>query len=419
MYVMDYNIDNNLYSMRDKIQEIFIDHLLSNNVTLTLHKRVLINRAVSCFVLNMPCHKLSMGITLKKDHYSNYPINNGQKIDRKVSYKYTKDLLTCLELLGYITIYKGTSSWKYFNDEWIMSENSSGYIVIKQPLITIRDTYRTGLMRTNIKNVLILRDKSKKEITFKSNEFTKSKRVLLNSYNTLAIDHSVTCGDKICDVQSYKVYNTDFTKGGRSFMSGEDNIQSLTKEERKLITIDGKDTCCYDYRGFEPTIIYSMKKESLIDDPYEIVMEDYDEKVLRKLCKGILLRMLNTSDPDECYKICLFYVAEDFNVSDLYQRGLIPQKRIPIKGIIQRLEKKHAAILDCMYCNYGVTVQNIGSAINDYIVEYFVQRHVLPLQIHDSFIIDKDYDQELYDVMHQGFDIVLGFSDNVRLVKEF
>ena len=265
----------------------------------------------------------------------------------------------------------------------------------------------------------MLRDVEKNNITFRSNQLTKRKIDMLRSYNKLSLSNEVSFNDKSCDVQMYKVFNIDFNKGGRSFMSGENNIQSLSKEQRKRLTIEGKGTCCYDYQGFEPSLLYSMEQEIMDDDPYHIDLNGYDKDLLRKVCKGILLRMINTEHRDECYKACLFFIAEEFNVVKLHQEGLIPQDRIAVRVILECLEDKHDIIMHRMYKGYGLTIQNVGSAVNDYVVEYFVQRSILPLQIHDAFIVDKDHESDLQDVMHKAFDTVLGFSDNVRLVKEF
>ena len=423
MYVMDYKISKDLHKFRDKICQLVEQYLLSNRVSVTDNKKMIISKAVGCFVGNLPRCGTTMGITLDHNHYSEGHIVNGRRINRRVSHRYTVILFDCLTKLGYIDLNKGyvdyNGSWHMVKGIWEPVDKSSGYIELKDPLIDMRNHYEQKSSRSLRDNVVVLRDKCAQDVTFRITDPLKEKVTMLNKYNKFSLTQSVLCNSFYCDVQMYKVFNIDFNKGGRSFMSGENNIQSLSKEQRKRLTIEGKATCCYDYQGFEPSLLYSMEQEIMDDDPYHIDLNGYDKDLLRKVCKGILLRMINTEHRDECYKACLFFIAEEFNVVKLHQEGLIPQDRIAVRVILECLEDKHDIIMHRMYKGYGLTIQNVGSAVNDYVVEYFVQRSILPLQIHDAFIVDKDHESDLQDVMHKAFDTVLGFSDNVRLVKEF
>ncbi len=111
-------------------------------------------------------------------------------------------------------------------------------------------------------------------------------------------------------------------------------------------------------------------------------------------------------------------VSVEFDIDKLYREGKIPDKRIDVKDVVDKLETKHYLIRHMFYGQHHTHPSYIGSLIADYITEYFTQRGVLVLSVFDEFIIQEQYDKELEEVMFRAFDAVLGCHKNCAVVKE-
>ena len=220
----------------------------------------------------------------------------------------------------------------------------------------------------------------------------------------------------------YKIFNVTLDRGGRGFM--KDGIQRLSKYERKDIKIDGQDVCIFDYSGFEPSLCYTMCQEVFEgDDYYDISYfdgwEGYDKKVLRNVCKLALLIMFNTHDRRSAHKAINEVLAKEFDVPTLYKEGKIPSKTIPIKDILDDMEKKHHVVMHKFYVGFGAELQYAGSLIIDYITDYMMQTHkCLVLSVFDECITKEDFREELYSAMVDAYETILGFSDNCKITVE-
>ena len=423
MYVMETKIPKNLEKLRDELSNIVFTYLCNNNVKVNQNKRLLIKGSVSCFIFNT-FYKVKRsvnicGITLNKNHYSRDSIVNGVKTGRKVSYQYTRVLFDCLESGGYIKLNKGgVSDYGIVSGKWVATEFSSGYIEINKKLIRLYNQYEHNKVEDGVrKNVIILRDGKGVDVPFKTTPSVKLIKENLNSYNHLTFNFNVEKGKKVYDVQVYKVYNESFEKGARSYMSSE-GIQGMSSEERHLLTINGKNTVIYDYKAFEPSIAYSMCGEAMEGDPYTIELEGFNPALLRSLCKKFLLVMMNIDNEKYLKHSLNSMIKEEFNIEALYKEGKIPDKRIDVKTIVEKLEDKHYLIRHMFYGKYHTQPSYIGSLVADYITDYFTQRGVLVLSVFDEFIIQEEYDEELKEVMFRAYEMILGSNTNCKVVKE-
>jgi hypothetical protein len=201
-------------------------------------------------------------------------------------------------------------------------------------------------------------------------------------------------------------------------MNGE-GIQHLTKEERKTIEIGGNKTCIFDYKCFEPSIAYTLNGVKMPEDPYSITLDGYDNKTLREIAKKCFLVMLNIqeSNRDSLRSACNAVIAEDFNIANLHEKGLVPE-RVDVIKICDLLDEKNYHIREYFYGNAPVQLMYMGSLIDDYITDYFSQRKILVLSVFDEFIIEDKYKDMLQDVMYRAYEIVLGSSMNCKVVEE-
>lgn len=426
MYVLDYKIDNSLTPIRDYMLEGYLEYLLNKvKLPLTESKVKLASDALSCLLLNISTsrHSNKFNITLRKSDYSKGAILNGQHIRRKVSYDYTIRLLEYLEEYEYIKLIVGGHSgnkedWGYVKGVWQCRNYKQSYVELTEKFIGILPD-KFGVK--DVTNVIRLKDENKRYLTFKTPEHIKPKVVFQRDYNKFSKLFYITRGDGgQIYVQSYMVFNMNFGRGGRSFMEGKNTVQAMSKEERAFVKVNGLECSCFDYHGFEIALLYTMSQEVFNgDDFYMISLEGYDQDLLKKLCKGFTLRMLNCDSEANALKSCRDFVAEEFNVEYLYNQHKTPDPRIDVQLIMKEIERKHEVVAGSFYKGIGGELQYAGSLINDYILDYFMQRGVLVIQVHDAFIAVKEHEEELQMCMRRAFVDVMGFDDNVIISKEF
>ncbi len=198
----------------------------------------------------------------------------------------------------------------------------------------------------------------------------------------------------------------------------DNGIQNLTKQERMDLTINSNDTVIYDFKSFEPSIAYSVNQELMKDDPYQLDWECYDKATLRKLGKCALTVMLYAQDKETSIAAINYRISEDFDIDAMYSEGLIPSPCIPVKRLVEALEEKNNIIMNLMYNPEAHNLSNLGSQIMDYIINYFTQRGICVLPVFDEVIIEVEHEARLKDVMELAYSSVLGFTDNMHIVKE-
>ena len=70
---------------------------------------------------------------------------------------------------------------------------------------------------------------------------------------------------------------------------------------------------------------------------------------------------------------------------------------------ITLLTNKHKPIRKYLYSGYGITLQNIDSSIAQYIIDTYTMRDIAVLSIHDSFICNAYYGEELTKEMERAY----------------
>lgn len=421
MYELDYRVPKVFDRVTDNISSLLFKDYREKGYQLNKSRRLLLRQAVQCFLLNAKNgNGKAMAITLDRKHYSKGYILNGKDTGRKVSHRYTRDLVDYLDQNDYIDMVLGKRELEYnAKTDSIIHVDSLPTIIVFKPLMV--DLLKSiVLKRTPLKNVVVLRDKQAMPMTFRADTVTRGAMRFLNAFNNFSIDKMVQCKGREYNVQMYKVMNMKLTIGGRTYM--KDSIQNLSGEDRSHLMIEGKETARYDYKGFEPSILYSLKGVKLDDDPYDISggnLSKYDCRILRDITKQCLLVMLNAESKSQTAYCINSYIKENYNVKDLYERGLIPSKSIPVGEILLTLELKHKTISDSFYRGTWGELQYIGARIVDGVVETMMQQYdTLVLQVFDECIVDKDFEEELIQAMFDSYANITGFPQNCKIVKE-
>jgi len=200
-------------------------------------------------------------------------------------------------------------------------------------------------------------------------------------------------------LQTYRVFNRgDFTSGGRFYNRGLLSYMGLPKELRKFISIDGEPVVELDYSGLHLRMAHHLKGRNYREDPYEFCDGD---KVLRKAYKLAALILLNSGSRDSAVKA----------IRKAYIEEHIPLLRDQeINHLIDRLIREHAFIEEFFLSDIGISFQAIDSQIMDGILAHFTRKDIPVLPIHDSCVIARKHENELWEVMSEEYRKVIGFE---------
>ena len=420
---MDYVIPKEYNKIRGNLLGEFKCYLTSEvSINLTSKRLVLIERALSCFLLNtvyqVQNKQTRVPITLDSNSYNSTFILNGRDTGRKVSYTYTKHLIRFLISCGFIEIDKGgvTEYVMVSEDKYVPKASDNTYVVVQDKLVMLYNTIE--MVTPDRVNVILLRDDSKKCKPFQITPVVKEKKELIQDYNIFAIKHIATVDGVHYDIRLHKIFNGSLFSGGRSYMKG--SIQTLSKDKRKRVLINDLPCVCYDYQGFEVSILYTLANEVLEADPYFIQVQGYDKDTLRSIAKKVMMCLINCKTLAGAKQAVVKVLKLEFDIKSLYKRKLIPHEYIHTDIIVDKLLERHKSIKKLLFCNNAIDLQYIGSHMNDYILGHMINKYkCLVLQIHDAFIVTKKFEKEIQQCMFDAYEHVLGLNSNCRITKEF
>ena len=218
----------------------------------------------------------------------------------------------------------------------------------------------------------------------------------------------------------YRVFNNRSWKQGGRFYGGF--WQHIPRQYRRHIRIDGEPTVEVDYSSHHPVLLYARKginywKEYGSDnDPYDlreqfveiwpydresggaVQLTGSDEKLRAKeaerlLIKTVMLVLINTKSEDTALKGIRKRIRE--LTGDQYSHDYHPLKDVLLKKYIKAIRMKHKPIASYLAHSGGMELQYLDSQITEEIVNYFSMRGIPILCVHDSYIIWKEYLQDL------------------------
>jgi len=244
---------------------------------------------------------------------------------------------------------------------------------------------------------ITLKDANKKFVEYYETDLTKEWNDLMISYNKLiaksrlrvSVDTDSTINYDNITVR--RVFNDDsFGLGGRYYGGWWQNIK---RGYRRHITINGDSSVEIDYKSFHLVLAYSMVGidyfVEIDDDPYLIDHEGLGEEY-RDLVKKVTLTAFNSQSRDKAIKS----IHSEINKGEIKRHP-----SIKISQIISLCEKKHHRIADMFYSDVGKLLQYNDSMVAQNIIKYFTEKNILILCVHDSFLCQNQYKEELKDYM--------------------
>ena len=269
------------------------------------------------------------------------------------------------------------------------------------------------LSRHSDEETIILRDKDGTPVPYTDTKEIRRKRSVVSAYNYFLRNTYVDVylkgykGAHPVRVNlnrnfNRRIFNNSSWKEGGRFYGGW--WQTIPRDLRQRITIQGKATVEIDYSGMHIVILYAMEGidyfGSTSSDPYEIpgFPNDDDHRALFKL---ILLTVLNSDSELQATRA----IAEEVR----FNPGSFPPG-VDVKDAIKAFRAKHSPIEKHFFTGIGTKLQYYDSLVAERVIEHFTGPGSIgmpPLVVHDSFIVRSEMREDLEKVMQSAFQDVV------------
>lgn len=256
-------------------------------------------------------------------------------------------------------------------------------VILKKQLYSVwRKFYRTG----SSSNRMEYRD--------------SGKRIQVDGDRGMGIQLYTKTGDicvRLCYHWTIRSFTTTFDLGGRYY-----NIAwgQLSSELRKHLKINFESVVEPDFQGLHPNMIYHLNNMNFEGDVYAC------GDAPRKLYKIAFLVLINSRPTNDPYKT----VAGVFREKKLYKEFPDCLKKKILQPIIDDIFNTHNRISKYFFSDIGLKLQNLDSQITSNILNYFIEKGIPILPVHDSYIIQQQYKDELINVMTIEYQKIMKFK---------
>ena len=194
--------------------------------------------------------------------------------------------------------------------------------------------------------------------------------------------------------QIYRVFHdTDFNTGGRYYGGW---WQTIPKEYRKHLIIDGKATVEVDYSGLHPAILYAKEGLPLPEDPYTRILGSQHRDLSKTLFNALINAKRDPKAPPRGVKI---------RFSD---------QPLNWEQIKERIYEIHAPIREHFGKGSGLWLMHEDSVLATGVLHHFADMGVPCLPVHDSFIVHHGYEKDLRKKMRELFAERYGYAPNLK-----
>lgn len=203
---------------------------------------------------------------------------------------------------------------------------------------------------------------------------------------------------------SHRVFINDFTKYGR-FAGASETL--FYRDYRPYFRINNEDTVEADFEAFHIRMLYNKEGIDYQDDPYQVAADSYNvvEYRKRKLFKKIGLMSINAPTKSSAIKAVNEKLVEDNTV--------IPHGELT--RMLNHWLVTHQPIAKYLCTNKGLELMYLDSQIAEKVIKNFTDLGIMVLCVHDSFIIQDKYKEELRAVMEKAYQEIMGTTYKVPI----
>lgn len=314
----------------------------------------------------------------------------------QIGYTIIKDLIKTFSDTKLIIMEKG---YKFEKD------SKETRIFATKQLLDLFPEYNIGVASNPIE-LVVLKDSKGKLVDYKDTAETWRIRDVLKQVNEVNRKADIRLGRYKLNANLVAIFIERFTWYGRLHTRGYRHYQGIPSLERKEITINGDSTVELDFSGLHPNLLYADVGIQNEKDPYSIIDERSEVRLFLKI---ILLCMINSNDYNDAQRGANNWLLK-------HREILIQLKAIGITRagpLMAKFIQEHKLIAHylCSGNHTGMKLMNKDSKIALDVIIHFGKKGIPILSIHDSFIVQIQYRDELYEVMkntylkHTGFNI--------------
>ena len=255
-------------------------------------------------------------------------------------------------------------------------------------------------------NFIVLKDFNKRTVRYQKTYLTDEWNGVLIEYNNMLSQSQIALSKPYPEKVNYdnklvkRSFNDEsFGLGGRFYGGWWQNIK---KKYRNYILINGEETTEIDFKSLHLILLYATDGIDYIQDidgdPYLIDEIDKSDSN-RKLIKKIMLTIINCKSKTSA--------IQSLN-KDIRDSEITNHTGYKIPQLLEMVEKKHIKISKYFYYDVGKLLQYNDSAIAHNLIKEFTEANIPILCVHDSFICQKQYGEELNNRMIRSFENTYG-----------
>ena len=200
-------------------------------------------------------------------------------------------------------------------------------------------------------------------------------------------------------------YRGDWNLGGR-YHGGW--WQQIPSELRKHILIDGNQTQEIDFSGFHISLAYGLEGLSPPTDPYALNLTDprLSDKQQRSAVKLLALTAINAKDR----KTAFMAFRNEMNREQVGEENKISFTDDLLTVLLEGFLSENPSIAHYLCADKGVELMAIDGNITSRLIAHFTYKNIPILTVHDSYIVEFEYEDELIRVMNDACEKELGIT---------
>ena len=209
---------------------------------------------------------------------------------------------------------------------------------------------------------------------------------------------------KVKPKYSHRVFINDFATYGR-FAGASETL--FYRDYRPYFRINSEATVEADFEAFHTRMLYNIEGIDYQRDPYQVAADSYsnEQYKVRKYFKKIGLMSINAPKRSSAIKAVSKKLVKENTV--------IPQGELT--RMLDHWLVTHQPIAKYLCTNKGLELMYLDSQIAEKVIKHFTDLGIMVLCVHDSFIIQDRYKEELRAVMEKSYQEVMGTTYNVPI----
>lgn len=227
------------------------------------------------------------------------------------------------------------------------------------------------------------------------NEYLASHTLDLNAPDAERIGHHIKLDGAYylpTTTAIYRVFNAGSLKlGGRGYWWG----QSLSKERRKGLLLNGEPVAEPDFKQLHPTMLYAERGLTPPDDAYEVDGFDREDG---KIAFNVAV---NDGRGRGGLISTLLYRRQKTDPRTGLPRWRLGHKRTA--ELVDAMLAKHAPIADALGTGAGRRLMNLDSRIALDVLKGCEKAGIAALLVHDSFIVPARHESKAAEIMEESF----------------